>query len=175
VNKEQPVEIREELPQDIPAINSINEAAFGRPHEAQLVDELRACKAVICSLVALHEGRPVGHVLFTPVFLHRQSGPITVIAGLGPVAVLPRFQKMRIGSALIEAGIDVCRRARYALVIVLGHPAYYPRFGFQTAAKFDITCAYNVPEDAFMALGLEDGALYRLSGVAHYHPLFDGV
>lgn len=98
-----------------------------------------------------------------------------VAAGLGPIAVLPENQDQGIGGALINKGIDLCRGARYRAVIVLGHPDYYPRFGFQAAGQLGINCAYDMPGDAFMALPLEKGALEGISGVAYYHPEFDGV
>ena len=147
----------------------------GRPEEARLVDTLRAHRAVIHSLVARLNGPIAGHALFTPILIHRNSGIITVAAALGPVAVLPSAQKQGIGTALITAGIALCRAARYPLLIVLGHPDYYPRFGFQPAASYGITSSYDVPEDAFMVLELQEGALASGSGVAYYHTAFDGV
>lgn len=169
------IAVREESAGDIPAVYRINEAAFGRSDEALLVDRLRARKAVIHSLVAEYENVLAGHALFSPVLIWQKSGVVAVVCGLGPVAVLPDRQKQGIGSALIEAGIVLCRKAGYPLMIVLGHPTYYPRFGFQPAGRFDISCAYDVPGDAFMALELQKGALEVISGVAHYHPEFDGV
>jgi putative acetyltransferase len=170
------MEIREEIAEDFVAIYKVNEAAFGRPDEALLVDRLRESKAIIHSLVAEQNGELVGHALFSPVMIHGDSGVVTVVAGLGPVAVLPAFQKQGIGAALIDAGVDLCREAGYRAMIVLGYPSYYPRFGFQPADCLNISCAYDeVPDDAFMALELEEGALDAVSGVAHYHPEFDGV
>lgn len=108
--------------------------------------------------------------------LHNESGLVTVISGLGPAAVLPAYQRQGIGAALIESGIRLCRSRRYRAMVVLGHPSYYPHFGFQPASRFAVFSAYeDVPDDAFMILELEDGALQTLSGVAHYHPCFDGV
>lgn len=170
------MEIREEIAEDFAAIYEINEAAFGRSDEPLLVDRLRSRKAIIHSLVAERNGELVGHALFSPVMIHKDSGVVIVAAGLGPVAVLPAYQKQGIGSALITAGIEMCREAGYRAMIVLGHPNYYPRFGFQPASCFNISCAYDdVPDDAFMVLGLEEGALKTINGVAYYHPEFDGV
>jgi putative acetyltransferase len=167
--------IRKEKAKDIPGIFKINEAAFGRPEEALLVDRLRAMKAIIHSLVAMKDGRLVGHALFSPILIHRDNGVVTVVVGLGPVAVLPHFQKQGIGGELIEAGIELCREARYQAMIVLGHPDYYPRFGFQPSVRFGISSTYDVPDDAFMVLRLDSGFISELYGVAHYHPEFDGV
>ena len=167
--------IREESPEDIPAVYRINEAAFGRSHEALLVKRLRDRKAIIHSLVAEEEGELIGHVLFSPIMIQGESGVVVVACALGPVAVLPEKQKEGVGSMLIEAGIKLCHRAGYAAMFVLGHPSYYPRFGFRPAGQFGISCAYKVPEEAFMVLELQEGALQGVSGVAHYHPEFDGV
>ena len=170
------MEIREEIAEDFAAIYKVNETAFGRPDEALLVDRLRSRKAIIHSLAAERNGELVGHALFSPVMIHKDNGVVIVAAGLGPVAVLPAYQKQGIGSALTTVGIELCREAGYRAMIVLGHPSYYPRFGFQPASRFKISCAYDdVPDDAFMALGLKEGALDTINGVAHYHPEFDGV
>lgn len=169
------MEIREEIAEDYQAIFEINEAAFGRADEALLVEKLRARKAILHSLVAERHGELVGHALFSPIMIHGDNGVVTVVAGLGPIAVLPAYQKQGIGAALIDAGIRLCGEACYRLMIVLGHPGYYPRFGFQQAGLFDIACAYDVPGEAFMVLELEKGALDVVSGVAFYHPEFDGV
>ncbi len=169
------MEIRAERPEDISGIFEVNEAAFGRPDEALLVDRLRARKAIVLSLVAVEDGKVVGHVLFSPVLVHNNSGVVHVLTGLGPVAVLPARQNQGIGSLLIKSGIKSCRAAGYRALIVLGHPNYYPRFGFRPAGPQAISCAYDVPEEAFMVLELEAGALEQIGGVAHYHPEFDGV
>jgi putative acetyltransferase len=167
--------IREEITEDIPEIFEINEAAFGRPQEALLVDRMRARKAILYSLVAMRDSRLVGHALFSPILIYGHNGVVKVVAGLGPVAVLPSYQKQGIGGELINAGIEMCREAGYPAIIVLGHPDYYPHFGFQPAATFGISSTYDVPDDAFMVLALANGVGGDLSGVAHYHPEFDGV
>jgi len=167
--------IREESSEDIPAIYRINQAAFGRPQEALLVDRLRKEKAIIHSLVAEEKGELIGHVLFSPIMVQSESGVVVVACALGPVAVLPDRQKEGIGSMLIEAGINLCRRAGYPAMFVLGHPSYYPRFGFRPASHFDTSCAYAVPEEAFMALELQEAALNSVSGVVHYHSEFNDV
>ena len=169
------MEIRKEITKDIPDIYLVNEAAFGRLDEALLVDRLRAKKAIIFSLVAVHGDQIGGHALFSPILIHRENGLVTVVAGLGPIAVLPAFQNQGIGGALIKRGIKLCRAAGYQALIVLGHPEYYPRFGFQPASRFGISCKYEVPDDAFMVLELEKGVVEKISGVAHYHPEFDGI
>ena len=169
------MEIRQETIEDIPQIFMINEAAFGRPDEALLIDRLRTRKAILHSLVAVKDEHPVGHALFSPILIQGDTGVVKVAAGLGPIAVLPDYQKQGIGGELINVGIHLCRKAGYRIMIVLGHPTYYPRFGFQPAGQSGISSTYDVPDEVFMALELEDGALKDVSGVAHYHPEFDGV
>ncbi len=126
------------------------------------------------SLVAEENGRIVGHVLFSPMTLETETG-IYPIVGLGPVAVLPEVQRQGVGSRLIEMGLDLLRERGETAVIVLGHPSYYPRFGFVRASQFGIRSSYDVPDEAFMALELEDGGLNGRAGVAYYQPEFDGV
>lgn len=166
--------IRQEIPADTSAIYSVNEQAFGRPDEANLVDKLRAGSKITLSLVAVDNGRIAGHALFTPMTLETESGSYAIV-GLGPVAVLPEVQRQGIGSRLIEAGLDLCRERGETAVIVLGHPEYYPRFGFVRASQFGIRSSYDVPDEAFMALELQDGGLNGRAGVAYYQPEFDGV
>lgn len=167
--------IREEIPRDVPAITYINQEAFARDAEAKLVEKLRQNGNITLSLVAVIDEQLVGHVLFTPMSIISAAGVSTPVVGLGPVAVLPDYQRQGIGSHLCQKGIKICQEAGHQAVLVLGHPSYYPRFGFQQAALFGITCAYDVPGEVFMALELQDGALSQVSGVAAYQPEFDGV
>lgn len=168
------IEIRSEQPGDAAAIYQVNHKAFGRPGEADLVDLLRQRDAATLSLVAVADGCIVGHVLFTPVTIEREHSHIPVI-GLGPVAVLPSYQRQGIGSALIRAGLERCRDAGHGAVVVLGSPAYYPRFGFKQAHRYGVRFEQDVPQDAFMLLELRPGALEGLSGIARYQPEFSRV
>jgi putative acetyltransferase len=165
--------IRPEQPDDIAAIRAVNEAAFDTRAEADLVDLLRAQASPLISLVAHDEGAVVGHILFSPVSL--LGHPDATIMGLAPMAVLPMHQRRGIGSALVRAGLDACREGEFDAVIVLGHAAYYPRFGFQPASRFGIGCEYDVPDEVFLALELQPGALSGLSGTIRYHPAFATV
>jgi len=169
------VTIKEESPEDLAAIERVNELAFDRRDEAQLVEALRRSQKISLSLVAVEDGQVEGHILFSPMRILSESGSVYPALGIGPLAVLPTSQRQGIGSALLKTGLAKCRAAGHRVVLVLGHPSYYPRFGFQPAGQFGISCAYNVPDDAFMALALEPGALNNVSGVAHYEPEFDGV
>lgn len=167
--------IREETPADIPAVRRVNDLAFGRPDEGQVVDRLRERGQHLLSLVAELDGEVVGHILFTAMTVHTPGGPVPA-AGLAPLAVLPAHQRQGIGGALIRAALQRLREDGHRVCFVLGHPAYYPKFGFERSDRYGLTCAYpGVPPEAFMVIGLVPGALDGLSGVAHYLPEWDGV
>ena len=159
--------IRLELPGDTPGIRAVNERAFGQPDEAALVDAVRARGERSISLVAVDGERPVGHILFTPVTI---QGPDCAheVVGLAPMAVDPDCQRRGIGSRLVARGLDRCRESGYHIAVVLGHPTYYPRFGFVPARRHGIRFELDVPDDAFMVLELDPGALAGCTGVARY-------
>ncbi len=166
--------IRPEQPKDIPAIWQVNSLAFGRPDEANLVDNLRQAKALAVSLVAEDEGQIIGHIAFSPISLEQQPTP-GLAAALAPMAVLPDHQKQGIGQQLIRAGLETCRQAGFQIVVVLGHPSYYPKAGFQPASQYHITCPFEVPDEAYMAIELIPGTIAAYRGKVTYHPAFDGV
>lgn len=159
--------IRTEAIADIDAIRRVNEAAFGQLAEGRLVDALREQATPFLSLVAEDGGAIVGHICFTPV-----TAGNTTILGLAPLAVLPERQNEGIGTKLVEAGLEACRRAGFGAVVVLGHPRYYARFGFEPAATKGLRSEYDVPHEAFMLLELIPGAAAGLEGVARYHRAF---
>ena len=166
--------VRRERPDDRVAIRAVNELAFGSPVEADLVDALRARGQATLSLVAVEAERVVGHVLFSPVTI--QSGGERVAAlGLGPMAVLPTHQRQGIGSLLVRTGLAACRDAGHGCVVVLGHPEYYPRFGFTPARRHGVAWEHPAPDEAFMLLELRDGALGGRGGIARYQPEFGGA
>lgn len=162
--------IRPEQDRDRGAVRVVNERAFGGPDEADLVETLHGRDKVSLSLVAELDGRVVGHILFSPVSIEPDGGEGTV--GLAPMAVLPEHQREGIGSRLVEAGLEACRNAGHARVVVLGHASYYPRFGFAPASSFGVRCAFGVPDEVFMARPLTEGAFDRVSGLALYQPEF---
>ena len=159
--------IRPERPEDVPLVRAVNERAFGQPDEAALVDAVRARGERRISLVAVDGERLVGHILFTPVTI-RAPDRVRDAAGLAPMAVDPDYQRRGIGSRLVTRGLELCRASGYRSVVVLGHPTYYPRFGFVPARLHGIRFELDVPDDAFMVLELEPGALDGCAGVARY-------
>jgi putative acetyltransferase len=166
--------IRPEKPEDIPAIRIVNERAFGRPAEAELVDALRQNGKAAISLVAEDDGRIVGHVLFSPVTIQSKGTGLTGI-GLAPLAVIPERQNQRIGSMLVEHGLRLCWEEGHPFAVVLGHPDYYPRFGFVPASRFGIKSEYDVADEVFMVMELREGALCGCAGVVKYQPEFNEV
>jgi putative acetyltransferase len=164
------VEVRAERPTDVGDVRRVNLNAFDTSLEADLVDALREQAQPIISLVA-DDATIVGHILFSPVTL--SSHPEVAIMGLAPMAVTPQRQRQGIGSALVRAGIDECRRLGCAGVVVLGHARYYPRFGFMPASSgFGLVSEYDVPDDVFMALELVPGMLRGKTGTIRYHAAF---
>jgi putative acetyltransferase len=162
--------IRSEQEKDRTAVHAVNVSAFDTPLEANLVDALRARADPIVSLVAEDNGAILGHIMFSPVAL--SGHPALRIMGLAPMAVAPVHQRKGIGSALVRAGLEQCKQLGFGAVVVLGHPAYYPRFGFTSSTRFGIGCEYDVPEDVFMAVELHAGFLRGASGTIKYDAVF---
>jgi putative acetyltransferase len=163
------VSVRPEQSRDAAEVAETNEQAFNAPLEARLVEALRGSPDSI-SLVATQDDRVVGHILFTPVTI---DPPVDArIAGLGPMSVRPEYQRQGIGGRLVRAGLEECGRRGYAAVVLVGHPEYYPRFGFGPAHRHGLECEFPVPPEAFMVLELEAGALRGLTGVVRYRPEF---
>lgn len=165
------VEIREERQGDLAAIREINQRAFAQDQEANIVDALRANGAVRLSLVATVHGRAVGHIMYSPLSV---GGGVTG-AALGPMAVLPEYQRQGIGSELIRRGNRQLKNEGCPFVIVLGHAEYYPRFGFKPAGAHGITCEWDVPDDVFMLLVLDEARMRGVSGAARYRQEFSSV
>ena len=164
--------IREERPEDHEAVRRVNEAAFGGPGEADLVYTLRAAGHAILSLVAVNDGQVVGHIFFTPVSIESTASTSTAIA-LGPMAVAPEFQSQGIGSLLARRGLEACLDSGIPIVVVLGHPHFYPRFGFAKASTSGIHPQWDVPDEVFMVAELEPEALRGVTGTVRYRPEFD--
>ena len=167
------IRIRLEEPQDIPSVRIINEQAFEQPAEADLVDKLRLSCPEALSFAAVDGGRVVGHIFFTPATVDGKDSTIEGV-GLAPMAVLPDRQRQGIGSSLVGHGLKVLRERSCPFVIVLGHPEYYPRFGFEPASKHGLKSQWEgVPDEAFMVLIFDKQAIEGVSGVARYRDEFD--
>jgi putative acetyltransferase len=163
------VTIRLERADDGPAIHSVHEAAFERPDEADLIDQLRSEGVVLLSLVAEFEGRIVGHILFSRMSIETSPGEISAVA-LAPMAVLPEFQRRAIGGQMIRQGIDSLGGQGERIVIVLGHEHYYSRFGFSTEKASSLQSPF--PPEAYMAMELVAGALEGVRGKVRYAAAF---
>ena len=166
--------VRREEPQDIAAIRFVNEQAFGGSVEAHAIDALRDRGAATLSLVAVIDERVVGHLFFSPVTIESPERSWPGL-GLAPLTVLPEYQRQGIGTALMNEGLEECRRLGHERVIVLGHPDYYPRFGFERASRYGVRFEFEAPDEACMILALQPGALDGVSGVANYQPEWSGV
>ena len=164
------IEIREEHSGDISPIRDLNKQAFGQDQEGNIVDTLRSNDAVLLSLVATLNGRVVGHIMYSPLSVGTVDG-----AALGPMAVLPKHQRQGIGSELVEAGNRRLKESGCPFIIVVGHPTFYPRFGFKPAHTFGITCEWEMPDDVFMVLALDHAKMVGISGLARYRPEFSTV
>jgi putative acetyltransferase len=165
------IEIRHERPADIAAVRVVNARAFGQDEEARIVDALRSNGAVLLSLVATtRDGDVVGHIMYSPVEVGGVTG-----AGLGPMAVLPEFQRSGIGSRLVDAGNRRLKDSGCPFVVVLGHAAFYPRFGFEPGRPLGITCEWDVPDDVFLIAVLDPARLQGVTGVARYRIEFSAA
>jgi putative acetyltransferase len=165
--------VRPETIEDIPWIRILYERSFEQAVEADIVDKLRQACPETLSFVAEDEDRVVGHILFTPAAIESDEKVIQGVA-LAPMAVMPERQREGIGTRLVKHGFKVLQDRSCPFVIVLGHPAYYPRFGFEPASKYGITCQWEgVPDEAFMILIFDKMAIEGISGVARYRDEFD--
>lgn len=165
-------QIRTEQPEDAELIRRILVAAFGSEAEARLVERLRASGKLVRALVAEEQGRLLGHVAFSRIGIGEAAAPALALA---PLAVLPAFQRLGIGSALVSAGLQQLRLLGEQRVIVVGDPAYYPRFGFVPASRFGLRCPWPVPPDSFMATALARDAYKDVAGAVKYGHEFDDL
>ncbi|MCC5618556.1 N-acetyltransferase [Nostoc sp. CHAB 5836] len=166
--------IRCETLEDYTVIAEVNKLAFDQENEAKIVEKIRNSDRYIpeFSLVAEVENVVVGHILFSYIDL---VGEETLqVLGLAPLAVHPQFQRQGIGSALIKAGLEIAEAKGEAIVIVLGHPHFYSRFGFQASVVYEIESPFPIPEDVFMVKPLQSYQK-KYKGKVVYPAAFDGV
>lgn len=166
--------VRAETATDHAAVRRVNELAFGGPAEALLVDRLRAVADPQISLVAVMDGKVVGHIFFSPISVEINDSSSLALA-LGPMAILPEQQRQGLGSQLVRAGLQECQRIGCNVVVVVGHPEYYPRFGFVPAKQKGLTCEFPVPDEVFMVAELRPQALAGCRGLVSYRPEFKEV
>jgi putative acetyltransferase len=145
--------------------------AFKRDAEAKLADKLRQACADHLALVAEDDGVIVAHITFTPVLIKNDEDIKGM--GLAPMAVLPSRQRQGLGTQLVKSGLQILQEKGCPFVVVLGHPDYYPRFGFQPASRFNIKSQWEgVPDDAFMIHAMDDKAMQNASGIATFREEF---
>lgn len=167
------IKVRPEAMEDIPAIRIIEEAAFERLAEANLVDLCRERGNAALSLVAVEADRIMGHILFTPVKLDPPH-PGWNGLGIGPVAVLPEFQRRGIGSRLMTIGLEICRQHGYDFIVLIGDPAYYCHFGFIPGREFGLSSDYG-DGDEFQVREMTPGVLRGANAVVKYVPEFKEI
>ena len=164
--------IRTEKPGDVPAVREVNRLAFGREDEARLVDDLRSGTYARIALVASREDKMIGHAMFSALSIETEYVSVEALA-LAPVAVVPEAQRQGVGSALIQEGLRRCGDLGHSIVIVLGEPDYYSRFGFSSTLARKLRSRYS--GEAFMALELTPRALNDVEGHVRYPPPFEDV
>ncbi|MDN5204835.1 N-acetyltransferase [Fulvivirgaceae bacterium BMA10] len=162
------MEIRPEQDRDHTQIYEVNQLAFGQRDESELIENIRQGNNFIkaLSIVAVEDKQVVGHILFTKIRI--PTSPDLKLLALAPMAVHPDWQNQGIGKKLIKNGLKQAKELGFEAVIVLGHAGYYPKFGFKKASDWQIKSPFKVPEEAFMALELQDGALKGKAGTVQY-------
>ena len=174
--------VRPERPNDIEAIDNLLKRAFGGTEESTLVRALRASDYFVPPLALVAEeqdeegeNRIVGYILFSRISIETHDGEGPALA-LAPMAVAPERQRQGIGTQLILTGLEACRQLGHSIVVLVGHPQYYPRFGFEPARAYDLKLPFAVPDEAFMALELLHGALNTArGGNVRFSPPFEAV
>jgi len=163
------ITLRPETSKDYQDITRINDSAFEQKNEGIIIESLRKNKNFVpeLSIVAEKDEMIIGHILFFPVQIKSKDNSYRTVS-LAPMAVLPEYQNQGVGGKLVKYGLEKCREKGYQSVIVLGHPEYYPRLGFEKASKWGIRPPFEAPDEAFMAIELVEGGLKDVSGVVEY-------
>jgi putative acetyltransferase len=168
------IAIRPERPEDSAAVVTINDRAFAGTAESGLVEAIKHSGRPVISLIACSDDIPVGHIFFSPIQIQSEGLTIPTLA-LAPMAVIPAFQRRGIGTLLVEAGLKECGRQGYQVVVIVGHPTFYSRFGFGPANGMGLRSVYSSAGDAFMALELSKGVLAGRTGFVEYPVEFANV
>jgi putative acetyltransferase len=169
--------IRPESRADYSQISDINFLAFNnQENESKLIELIRQSENFIpeLSLVADKNGEIIGHILISTISLVTEQGSIPTL-GLAPMAVKPGYQQQGIGSELVIKALERCKAMGFKHIFVLGHPNFYPKFGFVPSKNFSVTPPFPVPAEVFMALELVEGSLNCLHGKIEYPPAFNSV
>lgn len=166
--------IRPEKRADFDAIHRLLRITFGREGEARLVDRLRASGKMTAALVAQDNEYLLGHVVFSRIVIDAPAGAVGALA-LASLAVLPAFQRLGIGSALVSAGLEECRAQHHPRVLVLGDAGFFVRFGFVPAGGFRINGPTRALDHSFAVIELDPGAFAGASGTARYGPEFEDL
>jgi putative acetyltransferase len=166
--------IRPESEEDYVDVYEVNRRAFEGEDEARLVERVRKSAEFIpeLSMVAVQDGKIVGHILLNPIEIKTAKGNVPALS-LASMAVLPEFQRQGIGSLSVQKGLKECRRLGHKIVVVVGHPEYYPCFGFIPAREKGLEVLFSVPEEAFMACELVSGAREGVKGRIVYSKVFE--
>ena len=174
MNPKLDIKIRPENRDDYPSITRLNDLAFEQKTEGKLVENLRKTQEFIpsLSLVAEIAGEIAGHILFHPIGIDTAESYRDTLA-LAPMSVHPEYQRTGIGSELVREGIESARDLGHRSIIVIGHPEYYPRFGFKPASNWGIKAPFDVPDNACLALELVVDALKDANGTIKYPEEFN--
>ncbi|OQR57512.1 GNAT family N-acetyltransferase [Bacillus sp. CDB3] len=171
------VTIRQEQKNDYSKTEEVVKQAFlneefSDKKEHELVKRIRKCDAFIpeLSLVAVDEGI-VGHILLSKITIEQDGTSVESLA-LAPVSVARGHQKKGIGGKLTTAALEKAKELGYESVVVLGHPEYYPKFGFERASQWNIKAPFEVPDEVFMVMELRENALQGAEGVVQYSSAF---
>lgn len=171
-----PFQIRRQHPQDWHAIRAVIDTAFNDKGEVSAIVAriANACGDDCFGHVAIDQNQKIiGHIWMSPAHIEHDGPPVTGHC-LSPMAVMPQFQKTGIGKALAHALLDDARRRNTTFILVLGHPEYYPKFGFERADAWNISCPMaDAPPEAFMIKVFKPERLKGISGIGRYRHEFD--
>ncbi len=170
--------LRAEQEADRASVRRVVEAAFGQPDEADIVDRLRADGDLFMSHLADRKGEIIAHIAFSPTQVLADDGKPREVRGgllaLAPMAVAPEYQRQMIGQGLLRSALMRLERAGVGAVVVLGHPAYYPSFGFTPASAFGLQCPFDAPDEAFLLRVFGEHPTDSFRGMLKYAPAFGG-